>query len=179
MTFWVVLKAAIILGGIFMTGQKIEPMLQACMDRMIHMLNDGQVLEALDTFYDKKTNVFENGYLFAASKEEALERQRPFLEPCRRIDGDFTELYRSHGRGILVLQNQSAFDHPEYGNGQIDGVHVYYWQKGHIAREEYASGEKAGEALAFWKALATTEIKAPENKRPETEKPETDRTKAS
>ncbi|NVJ68767.1 MAG: hypothetical protein HWE08_00350 [Alphaproteobacteria bacterium] len=166
-----------------MTGQKVEPMLQACMDRMIHMLNEGQVLEALDTFYDKKAHVFENGYLFAASKEEALERQRPFLEPCSKIDGDFTELYRSQGRGILVLQNQSSFDHPEYGNGKIDGVHVYYWQKGHVSREEYASGGKAGEALAFWRTLAQAEAMRPENKAPktanETEKPDTDQTEAS
>lgn len=133
------------------------PALDQQIDNLVAMLNRGQVLEALEQFYAPDARVFENDYLFAEDRQEAVARQRPFIEPCLSIDGDIRLIYRDLGRGIAVLCNQTRFDHPDYGNGQIDGVHVLYWQSGQVVRENYFSGAKAGEALSFWELLARSE----------------------
>ncbi|SDD85468.1 MULTISPECIES: hypothetical protein [Kordiimonas] len=132
-----------------------EPALRQQIEDLIAMLNRGQVLEALEQFYAPDARVFENDYLFAEDRFEALARQKPFIEPCLSIDGDVRLVYLDVGRGISVLNNQTRYDHPEYGQGQIDGVHVLYWQNGDVVRENYFSGTKAGEALSFWQLLAS------------------------
>ncbi|MFC4349030.1 hypothetical protein ACFO5Q_14340 [Kordiimonas lipolytica] len=131
-----------------------EPALRQQIEGLVAMLNRGQVLEALEQFYAPEARVFENDYLFAEDRLEALARQRPFIEPCLSIDGDVRLVYQDLGRGISVLNNQTRFDHPEYGRGQIDGIHVLYWQGERVVRENYFSGSKAGEALTFWETLA-------------------------
>jgi len=131
-----------------------EPALRQQIEGLVAMLNRGQVLEALEQFYAPEARVFENDYLFAEDRLEALARQRPFIEPCLSVDGDVRLVYQDLGRGISVLNNQTRFDHPEYGQGKVDGVHVLYWQGERVVRENYFSGTKAGEALTFWESLA-------------------------
>jgi|GEM_PF-1912935 len=136
-----------------------EPALRQQIECLVEMLNSGQVLEALEQFYAPDARVFENDYLFAEDRLEAVARQRPFIEPCQSIEGDVRLVHLDLGRGISVLNNQTRFDHPDYGAGQIDGVHVLYWQNGSVVRENYFSGSKADEVLSFWQHLARAETR--------------------
>lgn len=121
--------------------------------QLLDMLNDGRVIDAIERFYAPDVCIYENDYMFAEDRDEALERQRPFIEPCDRFDADFQLLHADEGRCIAVLRNETVYTHPEYGAGQIKGVHVLYWHDGLINREDYFTQEKADEAEAFWQLL--------------------------
>lgn len=122
-------------------------------DQLLGMLNGGRVIDALERFYAPDATVYENDHVFAESRDEALERQRPFIEPCSQFDADFQLLYADAGRCIAVLRNETAYAHPQYGSGQIKGIHVLYWHDGLINREDYFTGDKADEVAAFWQLL--------------------------
>lgn len=124
--------------------------LRARVEQMVDMLNRGQLLECMQAFYAPDVRVFENDFPFAESMSEAVDRQRPFVDGCSRIDGDVHLAYLDLGRGISVLENRTKYDHPENGPGQVAGLHVLYWHDEMITREEYFSGTKADEARSFW-----------------------------
>jgi hypothetical protein len=130
-----------------------EAQIKSRVGAMQALLNTGKILDAYDEFYRSDARFFENGYPFADSLEEARARQASFVDACERIDGEVELVHTDAGRGITVLHNRTAFDHPEYGSGRIDGVHVSYWHDGLICREEYFSGERVDETLAFWRLM--------------------------
>ena len=136
-----------------MTAGDLEPRIQ----RMLTMLNGGQVLEAIEIFYATDARVYENDFLFAESREEIVERQTAFVASCNRIEGDLKAIHMDLGRGISVFYNKSRYSHREFGEGTIDGVHVHYWHDGEIARENYFTGDKREEALAFWQLVGRTQ----------------------
>ncbi len=123
-------------------------------DQMLDTLNGGRVIDAIERFYAPDVNVYENDHVFAEDRDEALERQRPFIEPCSRFEADFQLLFADEGRCIAVLRNETVYSHPQYGAGQIKGIHVLYWHDGLVKREDYFTGDKADEVAAFWKLLS-------------------------
>ncbi|NVJ97052.1 MAG: hypothetical protein HWE25_02805 [Alphaproteobacteria bacterium] len=127
--------------------------LQGRMSAMLDMLNEGRILDTLVEFYAPDACVYENDNLFAESRAEAYARQQPFVEGCSGVYGAVRAIYRDLGRGIVVLENKTRYDHPDYGPGEIDGVHVLYWYEGLITREEYFSGARAAETANFWSSL--------------------------
>ncbi len=127
-------------------------------ERIVRMLNHGEVLPALDEFYRHDARFFENDFLFAESPQEARERQASFLDTCTRFEGLVDLVHTDAGRGISVLHNRSRYEHEDYGTGAVNGVHVQYWQGGMVAREEYFSGKKGEEMLTFWRRVAKTAV---------------------
>ena len=135
-----------------MTGTELKGHIQ----RMLAMLNDGQFLRAFDEFYRHDAHFFENEFLFAESAAEARERQASFLETCSDFSGSVELVHMDLGRGISVFYNRSSYEHEDYGQGRINGVHVQYWQEDSVAREEYFSGDRADEMLTFWRQVSRT-----------------------
>lgn len=123
-------------------------------ERMINMLNRGEFLPALDEFYRSDARFYENEFLFADGSQEARERQASFLDTCLEFVGHVELVHADAGRGITVIHNRSRYAHEDYGDGHVNGVHVQYWQDGMVAREEYFSGTRVDEMLAFWRRVA-------------------------
>lgn len=133
-------------------------MLKSRIQRMQAMLNAGKVLETLDEFYREDARFFENDFPFAESRSEARDRQAPFVRPCSKIDGDIDLVHVDFGRGISVMHNRTRYKHPEYGDGQINGVHVVYWHDDRVCREDYFSGDRVEETLAFWRLVGRSAL---------------------
>lgn len=123
-------------------------------ERIVRMLNHGEVLPVLDEFYRHDARFFENDFLFAEGPQEARERQANFLDTCSSFEGIVELVHADAGRGISVLHNRSRFAHDDYGTGAVNGIHVQYWQGGMVAREEYYSGDRVEEMLGFWRSVA-------------------------
>lgn len=140
-----------------MSGAAGGEQLQLRVNEMIDMLNEGKMLDVLVTFYAPEARVYENDNVFAEGRAEAYARQQPFVDDCSDISGDVRLVYRDLGRGIAVCENHTRYTHPTYGPGQIEGVHVFYWQEGLITREEYFTGDKARETLNFWQQVRRTQ----------------------
>jgi hypothetical protein len=122
-------------------------------ERIVRMLNGGEVLPVLDEFYRQDARFYENEYLFAEGPREARERQASFLDTCSHFEGLVDLVHADPGRGITVLHNRSRYAHEDYGSGSVNGVHVQYWEGDMIAREEYFSGERVEEMLSFWRQV--------------------------
>lgn len=137
-----------------MTGGNIRARIQA----MLAMLEAGEFLGIFDQFYRADARFFENEYLFAESRLEARERQASFLNTCISFVGDIELVHADIGRRIAVFHNRSRYEHPVYGHGQINGVHVVYWQDDLIVREEYFSGGRVEEVLSFWRLVGRSSM---------------------
>lgn len=127
--------------------------LQLRISDLLTMMNDGRLLDVLVNFYAPDARIYENDNVFADSRAEAYARQQPFVDACDRIDGNVKLLHKDLGRGIAVCENRTRYDHPDYGEGQVDGLHVLYWHDGLITREEYFTGDKAAETRTFWEQV--------------------------
>lgn len=132
-----------------MTGGNIRTRIH----EMLAMLEAGEFLKTFDQFYRDDARFFENEYLFAESREEARQRQASFLNTCSSFVGKIELVHADIGRRIAVFHNKSRYEHPDYGAGQVNGVHVAYWHDDLIVREEYFSGKRVEEVLSFWRLV--------------------------
>ena len=113
------------------------------------MLNQGKILEALDTFYDDDCLMYDNDELFSTGKAESRAKQEPFITPCTSINGNISEYVVKDGT-ISVLRNKSSFTHPKFGDNAIDGLHVQYWNENKIVKEYYYHDKKLNEKVSEW-----------------------------
>ncbi len=112
------------------------------------MLNQGQVLEALDLFFADYGVMQANGKLFATGLAECRAKQEPFITSAVNIKGNISDLVIDEKSEFCVFRNQTSFDNPEGNRQQIDGIHIQMWALGKIASEWYFNGELMEEIIA-------------------------------
>lgn len=115
--------------------------------KQVEMLNEGKVLEALDTFFADYGNMYSNGKLFGKGLKECREKQEPFFSSASNVQGAIVDLVLDEKSEFCVFRNQTSFDDPEGNTHQINGVHVQMWASGEIASEWYFDGELMDEII--------------------------------
>lgn len=116
--------------------------------RQVALLNNGQVLEALDLFFADYGVMHSNGKLFASGLAESRSKQEPFIKSAKNIKGDISDLVIDEKSEFCVFRNQTSFDDPEGNRQQIDGLHIQMWASGEIAIEWYFNGDLMEEVIA-------------------------------
>jgi len=117
-------------------------------EKQVAMLNEGTVLVALNLFYADNCKMYHNDTLFSSTKEESYDKQEPFVKPCTAIRGNISKHVVKDN--ISILHNESSFTHPKYGDNQINGIHVQYWENGKITEEKYYQDEMLEEKIKEW-----------------------------
>ncbi len=113
----------------------------------IELLMNGQVLEALDTYFAEYGNMYSNGELFGEGIAECRSKQEPFFASAKNITGSITELVIDEKSEFCAFKNNTSFDNEEGERQHIDGLHVQMWAGGSIASEWYFTGDLMHEIM--------------------------------
>lgn len=107
----------------------------------IRMLEEGQILEALDQFFADYGVMYANGAVFGEGLEQCRSKQQPFVAGASEIKGTITNLKIDPHSEFCVFRNKTTYEDAKRTMHQIDGLHVQMWAQGKIATEWFYSGE--------------------------------------
>jgi hypothetical protein len=134
-----------------MTGSRMDTSpdnFEISVKNQIRLLNQGQVLEALDLYFDDTGVMFENDNLFAQGKAESRKKQEPYINSAKKISGKIEGLIIVPEQQICLFTNKSSFTDQKDQEIHINGLHWQQWQGSRIQEERYYHGLRMQELIA-------------------------------
>ncbi|MEH6630448.1 MAG: hypothetical protein V7776_06475 [Halopseudomonas aestusnigri] len=122
---------------------------EQAVNHQIELLNSGEVLQALDIYFDDKGKMYENDNLFGSNKIECRTKQEPYINSAKEIAGKITNVKVLNHVQVCIFRNKSRFIDQENKAIQIDGIHWQQWENGKIIEERYYHGDKINDIIAL------------------------------
>ncbi len=122
---------------------------EQAVEHQIELLNSGEVLQALDIYFDNKGKMYENDNLFGSNRTECRTKQEPYINSAKDILGKITDVKILNHAQVCIFRNKSRFIDQQNKVIQIDGIHWQRWESGKIIEERYYHGEKVDEIIAL------------------------------
>lgn len=112
------------------------------------LLEQGQVLEALDRFFAKDGVMYSNSVLFGEGFLRCRQMQEPFLAAAKNIRAEITAVKLDEESQLCLFRNLTKFEGPDGVTRQIDGLHIQKWQDERMVCEWFYNGEPMQALLA-------------------------------
>jgi hypothetical protein len=110
---------------------------QELVDDYIEMNEAGLVLELCEKHYDENVIMFNNGVLFADSRQESYNKQKGFVDSIVKFDVNLVSKVVDGNLSELTFHYKMT--RPDSVLVDFTGKHVQIWSNNKIVREEYFS----------------------------------------
>ncbi|MFC3052957.1 hypothetical protein [Kordiimonas pumila] len=122
--------------------------LQADIERHIALLEQGQILEAMDQFLADYGVMYANGAVFGEGLHDCMARQMPFMQSVTQLTCTISGLFVDTFSEFCVFKNFVSYSGAEGLPHTVDGLHIQMWAGGKIASEWYFSGDNMADIIA-------------------------------
>ncbi len=112
-----------------------EKFMDKLIDDFIEMNLGGKILELCEEYYAEDLHMTSNGDLFASSKSEAYDKQKPFVENIREFDVSLK--YKEIADNMATLVFSYKMTTKELKQICFTGKHIQTWKEGRIIREAF------------------------------------------
>lgn len=104
-------------------------------DDFIEMNCRGKVLELCKKYYAEDLHMTSNGELFASSKNEAHDKQKPFIDNIKEFDVSLESKKITNNMATLVFSYRMTTK--DLKQISFNGKHTQTWKEGLIIKEAF------------------------------------------
>lgn len=113
--------------------------LQQNVQQLNEMILQGNIIEAMEKFYDDEVVMQENAMPPTIGKEANLQREKEFISNLIDFRGA-RPLSVAFGENLAMTKWHFDYTHKEWGDRNYTQVSVQNWKNGKIVREEFFYG---------------------------------------